>query len=111
MMFEGLILPALVLGAAAFAVPRVLARFLPEGVGALMLNALLATLVMCGLSAGVFFGLYVWQGADAAQLAGQGLGANIVYFGRLGLSSALIWAPLLILSVAGLPRKWVRETW
>ena len=59
----------------------------------------------------LFLGPYLWQGMQVAQLAEQGLAANLVFFGRLALLSGLIWAPIMILSVAGLPRKWVHATW
>ncbi|MEJ8562733.1 hypothetical protein QTO30_16945 [Yoonia sp. GPGPB17] len=99
------------LGFLAFVVPRTLARTLPEGVKPLMLNAFLSTILLFVLSALFFFCLYLWQGVNAAEIAKSGLTANVLFFGRLGLIAALIWAPIMILSVAGLPRKWVRETW
>jgi hypothetical protein len=108
---EGLFLPVLVLAGAAFAVPRLLAFVLPEGVVPLMMNAVLSTLVLFALSAAFFALLYFWQGVPLAQLADAGLWASVGFFGRLGLMAAIIWAPIMILSVAGLPRKWVKETW
>ena len=108
---DGLFLPALVLAVLGFVVPRILARALPEGVGPLLLNGLLSTILLFLLSALFFLCLYVWQGVSMARLAEPGLAANVVFFGRLGLMSALIWAPIMLLSVAGLPRKWVKETW
>ena len=97
MTMDGLILPALALGFLAFIVPRLFARVLPEGVAPLLLNGFVSTVTMSALSASLFFFLYVGQGADAGALAEQGLFANIWFFGRLGLSAALIWAPILIL--------------
>lgn len=108
---DGLILPAFILACIAFAVPRLLARVLPEGVMPLLLNAFLSTVLLFVLSALLFVGLYMWQGAPSARFAGQGAAANITFFGRLGLAAAIIWAPIMLLSVAGLPRKWVHETW
>jgi hypothetical protein len=108
---EGLILPAVVLGVAAFAVPRLLAHVMPEGVMPLLLNAFLSTVLLFVLSAVLFVGLYIWQGLPMVQIQRQGLVMNTLYFGRLGIAAAIIWAPILILSVAGLPRKWVNETW
>ena len=108
---DGLIIPALLLAIAAFAVPRFMARLLPEGVTPLMVNAFLSTLTLIAVSGVFFWGLYLWQGLQVAQLAEQGLAANLVFFGRLALLSGLIWAPIMILSVAGLPRKWVHATW
>ncbi len=108
---DALFLPALVLALLAFVVPRLLARMLPEGVTPLMLNALLSTLLLFVLSAGFFFCLYLWQGLSMAEVLEPGIATSILLFGRLGLIAAIIWAPIMMLSVAGLPRKWVKETW
>ena len=108
---DALFLPALVLALLAFVVPRLLGRMLPEGVTPLMLNALLSTLLLFALSAGFFFCLYLWQGLSMAEVLEPGIATTILLFGRLGLVAAIIWAPIMILSVAGLPRKWVKETW
>lgn len=104
-------LPALLLAACGWAVPRLLARVFPEGVWPLMFLALHATLVMLALSALVFVGLYLWRGLPLAVLFEAGIGAGLVHFGRLALGSALIWGPILVLSVAGLPARWKHETW
>lgn len=108
---NGLLLPAFGLAVLALAVPRLLARALPEGVKPLMLNALLSTLVLTLLSAILFIGLYARQGAGLTELFSLGLASNIVFFGKMGLGAAIIWAPIMVLSLAGLPRKWVNETW
>jgi hypothetical protein len=108
---DGLILPALLLAMTAFAVPRLLACVLPEGVTPLMLNAFLSTLILIAASGAFFWCLYLWQGLQVAQLADKGLAANLDFFGQLALLSGPIWAPIMILSVAGLPRKWVHAIW
>lgn len=108
---DTLFFPALVLAFLAFTVPRILGLILPEGVRPLLLNAFLSTVFLFLLSAAFFFFLYLWQGAPMAEILAPGWGANLKFFGRLGLISALIWAPIMVLSVAALPRKWVKETW
>jgi len=108
---DALFLPALVLAVMAFGVPRFLARLLPEGVKPLLLNAFLSTVILFALSAVFFAVLYIWQGLSFADITADGLAQSIVFFGRLGLIAALIWAPIMVLSVAGLPRRWVKETW
>ena len=108
---EGLVLPALLLGLLGFAVPRLLAGVLPEGVTPLLINGFLSTILTFTLSSAFFYLLYLWQGAPLDKLGLPDLGAAIFFFGRLGLASALIWAPVMLLSLAGLPRKWVKETW
>ncbi|MCK0096179.1 hypothetical protein MWU60_11405 [Yoonia sp. F2084L] len=108
---DSLLLPTFVLAMLAFVVPRLLAQALPEGVKFLLANAFLSTLLLFAISAMFFFCLYLWQGLSVADVAAPGLAANVFFFGRLGLAAGIIWAPIMILSVAGLPRKWVKETW
>ncbi len=108
---DSLFFPALVLAVLGFLVPRLWARVLPEGVKPLLINVFLSTVLLFVLSTVFFVCLYVWQGVPAAQLMESGLSANVQFFGRLGLIAAIIWAPIMLLSVAGLPRKWVKETW
>ena len=108
---EGLVLPVIILIMLAFLVPRGMAKILPEGVRPLLLNAFLSACILSVLSSLLFVGLYLWQGADISQLARAGVSANIVQFGALGLASSMIWAPIMVLSVSGLPRKWISATW
>ena len=108
---SGLLLPTLLLGVLGWLVPRLLGRVWPEGVGPLLLLAFVSTLVLLVLAAGFFLLLYVWQGAPAAALFEGGVAAGLGHFLRLGLLSALVWAPVMVLSVAGLPRHWKEKTW
>ena len=108
---SALLLPAVAMAVFGFVVPRLWARVLPEGVAPLMLNAFLSTLVLFLLSAALFLVLYAGQGVRLTDALSLGVVSAIVYFSRLGLASAIIWGPILVLSVAGLPRKWVKETW
>lgn len=108
---DTLVLPVLILGGLGWLVPRLLARVFPEGVRPLLALAFLATAVMLLLAAGVFLLLYRLQGAPFSALFAAGLWPGVWTFLRLGLLSALVWAPVLVLSVAGLPKKWVHETW
>jgi hypothetical protein len=108
---SGLILPAICLAALGWAVPRLLALIFPEGVGPLMVLAFVATLIMFGLGMAFFMLLYLWQGVPFAMLFEGGIAGGIGHFARLGLISALLWAPIMILSVAGLPKNWVEKVW
>ena len=111
-MFEdGLIFPALALALAGWLVPRLLSRVWPEGVKPLFALAFVSTLILIALSAAFIIGLYVWGGVPLGQVFSLGVAAVAVHFGRLALISALFWGPMLILSVAGLPRHWTRERW
>lgn len=111
MFADGLIFPALLLALLGWLVPRLLSRVWPEGVRPLLWLALASAAVMLLLSAAVMIGLYLVGGVPLAALFDLGAGAFIVHFGRLALISALFWGPLMILSVAGLPKYWVKETW
>ncbi|SHJ70490.1 hypothetical protein SAMN04488012_11555 [Palleronia salina] len=101
-----LVLPAILIAALGWAVPRVLARFFPEGVKPLLLLAAVAVLLMWLIAAAGFAVLY----ALTPPTLPDGFAA-VLYCLRLGLISALIWLPVLVLSVAGLPRRWTKATW
>ena len=111
MLSDGLILPALVLALVGWLVPRGLSLVFPEGVRPLMLLALCATILMFLIGSGFFLLLYVMQGVPMAAVFADGIAPGVVHFGRLGLISALLWGPIMILSIAGLPKGWVKETW
>jgi hypothetical protein len=108
---DSLFLPALLIATMGFVVPRILAQVLPEGVTPLLLNAFLSSVLLFAIAGCFFVGLYMWQGAPIAEVATAGWAANIAFFGRLGLMSAIIWGPIMVLSVAALPRRWVNKTW
>lgn len=110
-MTDGLLIPALILALLAWMVPKLWSMVLPEGVRPLMLNAFLSTIVLFALSSLFFMALYVWQGVVADDLARFGWVENIVFFGRLGLIAGLIWAPIMVISVANLPRHWTKAVW
>ena len=108
---SGLILPALALAVLGWLVPRLLARAWPEGVGPLLLLALVSTLILTALAAAFFMLLYLGQGVPLAVILDVGVLGGWPHFLRLGLASALVWAPIMILSVASLPRHWTEKTW
>jgi hypothetical protein len=111
MFADSLIFPVLILAFAGWLVPRLLSRVWPEGLRPLLALGLVATLVMVVVAALVFIGLYLAGGVPLAALTGAGMGAFVLHFGHLALISGLFWGPILILSVAGLPKYWVRERW
>ena len=110
-MAEGLIVPALVLAMVGWLVPRCLSLVFPEGVRPLMILAFVATLVMLALGTGFFFLLYVLQGVPIGVLFDEGIVPAMAHFLRLGLISALLWGPIMVLSLSGLPKFWVTEKW
>jgi len=106
-----LLLPAVGLGLLGWLVPRLWGWILPEGVGPLLWNAGLSTVTLWALSAGAFILLYMVQGAPAEDLLAQDRRAVLLEFGGLGLSAGLIWAPVMLLSLAGLPKTWKTVQW
>ena len=108
---QGFFLPAALLALLAWVVPKLLSMALPEGVKSLFLNAFLSSVLLILVSAMFFVFLYVYQGAPLEKIAEIGWVQNINFFGRLAMIAGLIWAPIMILSVANLPRHWVKETW
>lgn len=107
----GLIIPTAFLALVAWYVPVWLRWRMAEGVGPLMRLSVLSALIVWALGAAVFLGLYLVQGADLATLTSAGVAAAVWYFLRLSISAGLIWAPIMVLSIAGLPKTWVHETW
>lgn len=106
-----LIIPALTLAGLGWLVPRVLSHFFPEGVRPLLLLTAVAILVMVVLGALFFAVLYMGQGVSFAMLLEPGLLAFLGHFAKLGAISGLFWAPVLILSVAQLPKRWKEKVW
>ena len=100
---DGLLIPAMVLALFGWVVPKLVSMALPEGVWPLMLNGVLSTVLLFCISMGFFVCLYLWQGMPWDVLMEPGLAYNVVFFGRLGLSAVLIWVPIMLLSLAGLP--------
>ena len=107
--FNGLVLPAMCLAALGWAVPRVLALWWPEGVKWLLGLALVSTLVMAVCGAVFFAFLYSAQGVRLDDLYATGGLSVPIHFAKLSLISALLWGPLMVLSLAGVPKNWVRE--
>lgn len=108
---DSLFIPALTLALLAWLVPKLLSMVLSEGIKPLLLNALLSTVFLFVFSAGFFVALYFWQGLTWTQFAEYGFAANVVFYGKLGLIAGMIWGPIMVLSVANLPRSWVTKVW
>lgn len=97
-------LPVLVLGAAGWLVPWALGRALPEGACWLALNAALSTAILA-LGAGAGF---VWLYGAAGMTV---LRAEPGHVAQLSARSALVWAPIMALSLADQPRRWRAARW
>ena len=103
-MLLSVLLPLLLLGGAAWAVPLLLGRVLPEGVAGLVLNGAVSTLLLAGLSA---LGFYLLYGPAGDRL----LDAAPWHFVTLSARAALVWGPVMVLSLASVPGRWRHETW
>ncbi len=110
-MTADLVIPALFLGFLGWLIPRLLSLVFAEGVRPLIGLTVTSALLLYLIGAGVFLGLYLYQGIGLRTLLLPGLGPTLLHFARLGLAAALIWGPIMLLSVAGLPRHWVHKTW
>ncbi|RYH03951.1 hypothetical protein EU805_00845 [Salipiger sp. IMCC34102] len=110
-MLGGLVLPAMALGFLAWLVPKIYSMVLPEGAWPLVLNAVLSAFTLAALAAAFFLALYLREGIPLDRIVDLGLWGNAVFFGRLSASTALIWGPIMVLSLAALPRTWVRAVW
>ncbi|KQI68297.1 hypothetical protein AN189_10815 [Loktanella sp. 3ANDIMAR09] len=110
-MIDSLLLPAMVLALLAWLVPKLLSMLLPEGIRPLVLNGVLSSVILCVITGGYFMALYVISGIPFDRILDLGIAGNIVFFGKLALSTALIWGPIMVLSLAGLPRTWVDVVW
>lgn len=108
---SGLIWPAAALALLGWLVPRLLSLVWPEGVRALFALAFVSAGVMVMIGMAAFLLLYLIEGVPFSVLAEAGTGSMVAHFLRLGVISALFWGPILVLSVAGIPKTWVKETW
>lgn len=104
---DGLILPAASLALLGWVVPRLLAFRFPEGARALVGIALLSAVILLICGMGFFVLLSLWQGVPVAILFEGGIVTGLVYWGKLGLITALLWGPMMLWSVARLPKNWV----
>ena len=110
-MMAALLIPLVLLVATAILLPRVILRWLPETLAGLILNGTISALVLTALASGWLFLSYLWRDSHLLYLFGLAPGGTLLYFLRLGLMSALIWAPVLVLALATLPKRWKHATW
>ncbi|WP_136443205.1 hypothetical protein [Pacificoceanicola onchidii] len=108
-MLVSLALPAIILMIAAVAAARALERLMPESLLGLALTFVLSAVLTWALASGLFALLYYWRGASLATTLGEAEGWR--HMAGLGLKAAVIWAPLLALTVATAPRRWRHNVW
>ena len=106
-----LLLPALSAVALAALIPWGLSKALPEGVPALLLNAALSAAVMALAAAGYFLAAYHARDPELTRALLARPATAAWRFGSLAALSALLWAPVLVLSLAQIPGRWRHATW
>lgn len=92
------------LAVAGWVVPWLLSKLLPEGIVWLFVIGAVSAVLLAGLSAAVF---YVSYGAAGRSVLAEAPWHFVVLAGR----SALIWGPVMALSVANQPRRWKTAIW
>lgn len=97
----GTLLPIALLAAGGGFVPIALYRLHGPRLAPLALNLLASALILIVAGAAIFAALYAAQGVDLARHPG----AAAVHFLRLGLSSALVWLPVLLLTGLALGQR------
>ena len=103
-MFLTIILPLVLLAILAWLVPWLLSLLLPEGAVWLVVIGVVAAMILTGLSA---VGFYVLYGPARETV----LNEAPWYFVILSARAALLWGPILMLSLANIPRRWKTAVW
>lgn len=99
-----LILPLVALAVVAWLVPWVLGRLLPEGVGWLVVIGVVSAAILTGVSAVGFWWLYGAAGDVVLQSAPW-------HFVLLSAKAAIVWGPVMVLSISTQPGKWTEAVW
>jgi len=110
-MSTSLVFPALFLALIGWLVPKLLSTVMPEGVKPLMALSVLSLVIMFVITSGLFVVLYVIQGADISLFTAAGISDGLLFLLKLSVSAGIIWAPIMVLSIAGLPRTWTSVEW
>lgn len=97
----GTLLPLAVLAAGGAFVPLALYRLHGPRLAPLALNLAVSALLLILAGAAVFAALYAAEGVDLARRPAAGA----LHFLRLGLSSAIVWFPVLLLTGLALGQR------
>ncbi len=97
----GTLLPLALLAAGGALVPLAVYRLHGPRLAPLALNLAASALLLIITGAAIFAALYAAEGVDLARRPG----AAAVHFLRLGLSSALVWLPVLLLTGLALGQR------
>lgn len=110
-MIADLLLPALGLMLMAFVVTRGVEVLVPETVTGLAVMAAVSALLCWPLASVGFALLYGVQDGRILALLGEVPAASAGHFLRLGAKAALLWGPILLLTVSTAPRRWKTAVW
>lgn len=108
-MVLALLIPALALMVLAVVVTRLVEWVVPETVPGLVLAGALACAVMWVLAGALFGWMYLGREADLAPVLGTGSGLR--HLAGLGAKAALIWLPMVLITVVTAPRRWKTNVW
>ncbi|MEM8850270.1 MAG: hypothetical protein AAGE03_09575 [Pseudomonadota bacterium] len=103
-MVQGVVVPLALLATAAWLLPWALGKLLPRSLWSLVVNGLISAAILTIAGIGLFAWLYgptagiVWQAAPG-------------HFLILSARATLLWGPILVLSLANLPRRWPPAAW
>lgn len=110
-MISELLFPVLELMLMAILVTRGIELVTPESLQGLALLTLISA-VLCWALASAGFALLYWrENPGVLTVMGQDPSASLSHFLWLGGSAALIWAPVLLLTVSTAPRRWKTAVW
>jgi hypothetical protein len=110
-LFLHLIVPVAALLAASILVPRWIEPHMPETLAGLVLNGALSAVALTLLSALYFAFAYLARSTAVLDLLNIAPAATLGHFLRLGLSSAILWAPVLVLALSTAPKRWKENQW
>lgn len=110
-MITSVALPLIAFSALAILLPRLFLPFMPETAGGLVMNGIMVYAIITGLAAIFFFWSYTQQDTRVTELLGLEPARSVAHFLRLGVMSSVVWAPVMVLRIAGLHRHWKENTW
>lgn len=110
-MLVSVAVPVAILIALGAIVPRLLERVLPETIPGMVWTVLVSSFVLWALSSLWFVASYVWLDNSTLRAIGADTDGAVMHFARLGLSAALIWLPIVLLTVVTAPRRWRHGRW
>ncbi|SDZ01421.1 hypothetical protein SAMN05444004_10540 [Jannaschia faecimaris] len=103
-MIATVVFPLVLLALAAWVIPWLLSKVMPEGVFWLFLIGVISAVALALIAAVGFFVLYGRAGEAVLDVAPW-------YFVILSARAALVWGPVMVLSLANIPKNWKEAVW